>query len=78
MVFPLGDAFVFRVTSLRVVSCSGEHSILFCSIQMPLLQSKLKDVILFWVLLLAFVAATLLSEMWAELKDLGKLSWTLI
>lgn len=76
MVFPLGDAFVFRVTSLRVVLCSGEYCILFCSIQMPPLQSKLKDVILFQVLLSPLLAATLLSEMWAEFKDLGKLSWT--
>lgn len=80
MKFPLGYAFVFRVTSLRVVSKVKLWRILHLVLQYSdaPLQSKVKDVILFQVLLSPSVATTLLSEMQAELKGLEKLSWTLI
>lgn len=54
MVFPLGDAFVFRVTSLRVVSKVNLWRILHLVLQYSdaALQRKVKDVILFQVLLL--------------------------
>lgn len=54
MVFPLGDAFVFRVTSLRVVSKVNLWRIMRLVLQYSdaALQHKVKDVILFQVLLL--------------------------